>query len=1010
MRPTIACFLLTAAACAPAWCAPLSDEVRARYGPDVTLHCSFDGRAREKLDSEVEIPACRHGRSDWVQVGRADVYPHIGSCTGAPLLMQRGLAPAADGRHGEAVRLRAAGAPLPGMLVFDAVGALFPERGTIAAWMRWVKQCPPFRATGPLFWLTCMRLPGGRSAYLSVQVVRGHTFRAGVSDRFGEWHGVEVPTSALRLKEGQWRHFAVAWDARRGIALYVDGEVRASNWGRDQWHTRANLDALSVGHRHRGTLERPFGCPNSWTPETVLDVDELVAFRRALSAAEVRGLAADRRLTPAPPPAPSAAALLEHRLEMTGWGPRDGLPEIPCDGAPGRLPALVRNVEVRDAKAVKIGTHTPIDGQWYSRWPLLYHGYSVGGETLSLLLARREPFNYVRLVGRHFAGRVEAFHRPKNRAYPFAQVQTRANPFHRLRGAPAPSLPEIRIQREQGAVNDVSIFLLTPAGEREGEGEGEDAPAVRYGPVRQARDTVPLLPPGRRLGKYSAATLFADPEDRGVVVWECEDGALPQASFTIPAGRFVQLDLPVVDDTVAYSRIELDWRAPELREPTRIWLGLWAPVLRERFIWEFDWRAVPQGEGAQRLRLQFDIPGLVVQPGQNVRFAVLTDRDLALGSDSVIALQPTPSEAVRAAYYENQLGLVKDVFGQCSEPRRWVLAGQPYNCLRQVGRLVAQLESLGGLDRDDWRAGSLWRYIHLEDRRMGPWENYAPADAFPSSVTLPEPPGDCPEWAFWWRGAYLDLRGVVEWWIDNRQIENGELGGGHNDDTDMVHEWANFHMLDDAGGKLSDSFCRTADFCWDQGIDGLPHRPLDSDLHCYEEGVNVVAACLLFRYGDPFYYNRAMITAQHTDGNLTALNRKGQRLHRWTSYDGRGRTRGRPVDVGWFFRLEPAMWLAWYNRQPTATRLLREWMDARLAYYPTKDVAMLPGLIRFEDGKDLGSMKSYMGLISWDTLYLLARITGAPKYLAPMIDNLKLTVAGQRTSSNNYSARTWQLW
>jgi len=49
-------------------------------------------------------------------------------------------------------------------------------------------------------------------------------------------------------------------------------------------------------------------------------------------------------------------------------------------------------------------------------------------------------------------------------------------------------------------------------------------------------------------------------------------------------------------------------------------------------------------------------------------------------------------------------------------------------------------------------------------------------------------------------------------------------------------------------------------------------------------------------------------------------------------------------------------------------------------------------------------------MINWDTLYLLARITGERKYLAPMIDNLRLTVAGKGMSAHNYSARTWELF
>ena len=986
-----------------------AEDARQRFGPDVTIYCSFDRTPGLKLDGEIKIPPCAHGRRDWLQAGRGDLYPRVEhSVTGQPLLLQRCLAPV-PGKFGQAVRHKRLGRRMGTMLVFDAMGALFPQRGTVAAWVRWEKDCPPYRTSGPIFLVTCLRQPGSRSAYLGATVVRGHTFRVGVADRFGEWHGVNVATASLDLKQGRWHHFALAWDNLYGVAFYVDGKLKGGNWGADRWHTLARLDALSVGNLHRPSLEREFGGPGSWSPKTIMDVDELVAFRRALTAGEVAELCAKGHFTPRPGPSLSPAQFLAHRREMFGWGRGDGLPEFGPFGAGLRSPAVVSQVGVLDGQALKIGTRTPVDGQWFSRWPLLYHDYSVGGEELRLRLAPRSSYNYVRMAAPKFEGTL-GYKKRRGRGkriyysrIELARLRLEANPFRRVRlDAPCRYAP-LLVMRKLGSVNMIDLFSITPASKKRQSLRGLTARRM----TMQAPVVEPWADPpkGRRLGPWTAAARFADSADRGLVRLS------PGAGSDVPlrAGRFLHFESPAAKARTVYSGFELDWRVAKLgAEPARFWLAVWEPVLYERFLTAFDWKLVPRGGGEQRMRLRFAVPGVVLLPGQRLRLSVLCDRDATLAKASSVTLHETHAKDAVTAYYESQVGMVKDIFGQCSEPRRWSMAGQPYNSIRQIGRMLAYLETLGRIQPDDWRGGALWRFLNYSRRSMGPWENYAPAkECYPATVKLPTPPKDCPEWAFWWREAYKDLRFVVDWWIDNRQIDNGELGGGYNDDTDMVHEWANFHMLDPAGGKYSDSFSKLADFCYDQSIDGLNYRPKDSDLHCYEDGINVISACILFRYGDPFYYNRALVSAQHTDGNLTALNAKGQRLHRFMSYDGLGRTRSKPIDTGIFFRMEPAMWLTWYNRPPTTTRLLMEWMDTRLAYYPAKGPGLLPGEIRFKDGKDLGSAKSYMGFIDWNSLYLLARITGEPKYLRPMIDNLKMTAAGKGQRSYNYSHRLW---
>jgi hypothetical protein len=64
----------------------------------------------------------------------------------------------------------------------------------------------------------------------------------------------------------------------------------------------------------------------------------------------------------------------------------------------------------------------------------------------------------------------------------------------------------------------------------------------------------------------------------------------------------------------------------------------------------------------------------------------------------------------------------------------------------------------------------------------------------------------------------------VRWWIDNRQIENGEFGGGLSDDTDLTNLWPGVAFMGADPDLLRDSLRRELEACYRQGMftNGLP--------------------------------------------------------------------------------------------------------------------------------------------------------------------------------------------
>jgi len=62
-------------------------------------------------------------------------------------------------------------------------------------------------------------------------------------------------------------------------------------------------------------------------------------------------------------------------------------------------------------------------------------------------------------------------------------------------------------------------------------------------------------------------------------------------------------------------------------------------------------------------------------------------------------------------------------------------------------------------------------------------------------IDLPDPyddivyPSNAPEWSSAQREALLRMRGIAHWWVKDRQLPNGELGGKLDDDVEILRWW-----------------------------------------------------------------------------------------------------------------------------------------------------------------------------------------------------------------------------
>ena len=141
----------------------------------------------------------------------------------------------------------------------------------------------------------------------------------------------------------------------------------------------------------------------------------------------------------------------------------------------------------------------------------------------------------------------------------------------------------------------------------------------------------------------------------------------------------------------------------------------------------------------------------------------------------------------------------------------------------------------------------------------------------------PKAPAGIPLWAFRQTEIVKQWKYFLNWWIDNRQIENGELGGGLSDDGDFANCMPGLALLGVDTAKISDSLHRLMDAYYANGMftNGLNTIVTDA-LHVSEEGTNVQSELMLLEYGDPKLVERMMETAARYP-DITGVNQAGHR-------------------------------------------------------------------------------------------------------------------------------------
>jgi hypothetical protein len=267
------------------------------------------------------------------------------------------------------------------------------------------------------------------------------------------------------------------------------------------------------------------------------------------------------------------------------------------------------------------------------------------------------------------------------------------------------------------------------------------------------------------------------------------------------------------------------------------------------------------------------------------------------------------------------------------------------------------------------------------------------------SFEIPKCPDGIPEWAFLQTEYLRYLERLADFYIDKRQIANGEFGGGLSDDGDLTNMWPGMAFLGINPEKMLASLRLHMKAYYDQErpsrdaplkqrslplfTNGLATITTD-ELHALEDGIQVVAQLQLLDHGNPLFMEKGMETTLRLLEDVTGINETGHRHFRSRLYGGTKISSDDPWQ--WsvnrsYLVLHPAYLVARYNGNPLARKLIIELAEGLLAHRRNGNLFTDINFATDADREDTGMAT---GSKPWALLYAAYRLTGDKKFLEPL--------------------------
>jgi hypothetical protein len=882
---------------------------------------------------------------------------------------------------------------------FWAPGNIYAQRGTVAFF--WRAREPVGPTEFPLFRVAYADHSSWDMVWLRIDYNGKPGFDAFVTDASLARTRVSYALPG-GLAPDRWVHLALAWDETRGIRFYVDGQLAGTVEG------TARFDAALDQFGPHSRIISPYQVQSAYNFVRGGDIDELRIYDRMLADDHVASLA--RAETPAG--APELTRDLSVPQWRDEWWHRHGW-NRPGD-APPPLEAreiAIRKVEIHDVYDVKRWWWKGTDGIRETTWPGVYNRsrlpgrtdyfvlpdwdcYSISGQAVTFTMPD-EPWNQIEVSGAAF-GRftllegsappdTEAAHADavghgggstSDGGELFARPAHQERTTHRLPSAVRGGRLRFTNVEQETPIGELSAYHVGPGAAPAGIG------TLRYRLVPARPDQPGTEPILRHIdGRHPAderAIMVALPPGAPGVTRHVAPGTLPLVHVVIPAdfrevgagARRAVYTYSWANMSAGLDGIVLELPALDVR-PTHgehfpLNIQVKDPLWPLRNMLDVNVSVKP----GEPHTLWLDTRDRLLPPGKSLSLTIA-------GAGADFGPETLEGAEIRLVFKPRREALAEHVLDRFTQVRdnyaHLVEENPRTRRLNTFTRFEADVADLLRADPEHVQGQRYW-YDHNREQPRPP-------------VTLATPPPGVPEWAFRQTELLGYVKRFVNWYIDHRQIENGEFGGGLSDDGDLTNWWPGTALMGAAPEKIRASLRRHMEAYYEQGLftNGLSTIQTD-ELHSYEEGIQVLGQSMLLDFGNPRHIERAMETAAAIE-RITGVNQAGHRHFRSTYFSG---TRIAEEGVwGWqkpqsFLILHPAIALVDYNGAPRVRKYLLELADGLLAHRVT-DAGGTPVIrpaVEFSTDRDIvyGSERP-----AWPLLWAAYRWTGERKYLEPVL-------------------------
>lgn len=869
------------------------------------------------------------------------------------------------------------------VLAYWAPGNIYAQRGTLSFY--WRSRYPAGPTEFPVFRVAFADHSSWDMTWLRIDY-NGHGFDAFVTDSSLARTRVSA-TVAPFPKQNEWTHLALSWDETRGIRFYINGKLAGEKQGVADFNVA--LDQFGPHSR----IISPYQVQSDYNFVRGGDIDEVRIYDRMLSDENVAALAGGEPPMTLPM---LAARSLRDTVASKEWAARFGWePNGPVPPALESESTVVRKVEIHDAYDLKRWWWKANDGIRETTWPGVFNHsrlpgrtdyfilpdwdcYSVSGKSITFTMPD-EPWNHLEIAGAAW-GKMELLALSAANDGPaestlFERSKEHDKTIHRLAKAVVGRKIRFSNVEMEEPIGELVAYNVAPGREPQG------STTLTY-QIRAAADADPSLEPITRFinGRHlpdERQTLFATPLVAAA-------GAAPSTSPAQPATTASAMPLVhiLIPNTWDSIRDGLDGIAVDLPAlPTRPTHGellplniqIKDPLWLMRNAVDFTFSVKP----GQARTIWLDLRDRILPERKGMYITIAAagqDFAPAMLEGTKLRLVFKPREAARPEHELDRFTQLRDSYAMLVEERPRLARLNLWN------RFEADLSELMRVNP-----------THSPGQNYAAVYNMAPRPAY----THPQPPAGVPVWAFRQVELLKRVKGFVNWYIDNRQIPNGEFGGGLSDDTDLTNTWPGVALMGANPEKITASLRREMEACFALGLftNGLPTIQTD-ELHSYEEGINCLAQIMILDYGNPRDLERAMETARGIE-KISGINPAGHRHIRSSYYSGTKMAEEEPWGAAKpysYLVLQPAQLLVDYNGLPATKQLMLELADGMLAHRRADQAGRftIPASIKFstDEPGNLGR-----GYFPWHLYWAPFKWTGEQKYLAPLTDGGNTTLS-----------------